>query len=174
MSHQLGRACYRLLHMLAAVLLAILLLGDSVDATAQNLTQFFELANPQRLDLRLFASGYGAEKYGTTHEGFELSQRVTGALGIVGRISGYQIYQGTGFDSPLVPSAHRAPHDFGRFGGTSGSCRFLARASSCWAAKMWGIATRRYSKMTSRAGSGCTPVIHLISHTVPSLLRKWR
>jgi hypothetical protein len=103
--------------MLAGVLLAILLLGDSVGAAAQDLTQFFELANPPRFDLRLFASGYGAEKYGTTHEGFEFSQTVTGALSMVGRISGYQIYQGTGFDSPLVPSAHSAPRNFGRFEG---------------------------------------------------------
>jgi hypothetical protein len=117
MSFQKGRACSDPSYMLAGVLLAILLLGNSGGAAAQDLTQFFDLANPPRFDLRLFASGYGAEKYGTTHEGFEFSQTVTGALGMVGRISGYQIYQGTGFDSPLVPSAHSAPRNFGRFEG---------------------------------------------------------
>jgi hypothetical protein len=75
-SFQNGRAYGYPSYMLAGVLLAILLLGDSVGAAAQDLTQFFELANPPRFDLRLFASGYGAEKYGTTHEGFEFSQTV--------------------------------------------------------------------------------------------------
>jgi hypothetical protein len=104
-------------YILAAVLMLLMLLGDGLDAAAQDLTEFFEFANPQRFDLRLFVSGYGAEKYGTTHEGFELDQTVTGALGIVARVSGYQIYQGTGFDSPLTPSAHSAPRNFGRFEG---------------------------------------------------------
>jgi hypothetical protein len=93
------------------------LLGNPRAAMAQDLTQLFSWPTPPLLQLRTFASGYGAEKYGTTHEGFELDQTLSGAAGLVGRVSGYQIYQGTGFDSPLVPSAHSAPRNFGRFEG---------------------------------------------------------
>src|SRR5271166_4320348 len=98
-------------------MLVLLTLGSATDTAAQDLTQFFDLANPPRLNLQLFAIGYGAERYGTTHEGFQLGQTVTDMLSIVSRISGYQIYHGTGFDSPLVPSAHSSPRNFGRFEG---------------------------------------------------------
>jgi hypothetical protein len=102
---------------LAGFLLALLMLASATSAAGQDLSEFFELANPARLTFRPFASGYGAEKYGTTHEGFELDQTITGAISLVGRVSAYQIYQGTGFDSPLIPSAHSATRDFGRFQG---------------------------------------------------------
>jgi hypothetical protein len=101
----------------ATSLLVLLTLAGPKGAAAQDLSQFFELSNPARFSLELFASGYGAEKYGTMHEGFELNQTITGAVSVVGRISAYQIYQGTGFDSPLLPSVHSATRNFGRFEG---------------------------------------------------------
>jgi hypothetical protein len=99
------------------MLLGLLILAGVTDATAQDLSIFYQPANPGRFTLRLFGTGYGAEKYSSTHEGFELSQTLTGAVSVVGRVSAYQIYQGTGFDSPLVPSAHSATRNFGRFQG---------------------------------------------------------
>lgn len=106
------------LHLGAGLLFAVaLILGHPLDTAAQDLTQLFQPADPSRLNLRLFGSGYGAEKYGTTHEGFELDQTLTQALSVVGRASAYQIYQGTGFDSPLTPSRHSSTRNFGRFEG---------------------------------------------------------
>jgi hypothetical protein len=101
----------------AAFLPILLIFASANRAAAQDLSQFFELSNPARFALELFASGYGAEKYGTSHEGFELNQTITQAVGLVGRISTYQIYQGTGFDSPLLPSVHSSTRNFGRFEG---------------------------------------------------------
>jgi hypothetical protein len=99
------------------VILAGLTLAGIADVQAQDMSQFFSLEKPGHFTLRLFAVGYGAEKYGTTHEGFEVNQTVTQAISVVGRISTYQIYQGAGFDSPLKPAARSAPRNFGRFEG---------------------------------------------------------
>jgi hypothetical protein len=99
------------------VLISWLMLTGIGDAEGQDIARFFELETPEHLSLRLFLAGYGAEKYGATHEGFELSQTITHEVSFVGRAIAYQIYQGTGFDSPLVPSPHSAPRDFGRFEG---------------------------------------------------------
>jgi hypothetical protein len=98
------------------ILLALMSLF-SCNAEAQDLSQFLNLERPGHLTLRVFAAGYGAEKYGTTHEGFELSQTITHEVSFIGRISGYQIYQGTGFDSPLTPLARSATRNFGRLEG---------------------------------------------------------
>jgi hypothetical protein len=104
-------------HLAAALLPLLLVIASANRAAAQDLSQLFELSNPARFSLELFASGYGAEKYGTSHEGFELGQTITQAFGLVGRISAYQVYQGTGFDDPLLPSVHSATRNFGRFEG---------------------------------------------------------
>ena len=73
--------------------------------------------SPEQLSLALFVNGYGSDKYGTTHEGFELEQSVATNLGLVARASAYQIYQGTGFDSPLLPASRSSTRNFGRFQG---------------------------------------------------------
>jgi hypothetical protein len=100
------------------VLLAIVaLLVWASDAQAQDFSSFLESASPNRFSLELFATGYGSEKYGTAHQGVEIGQTLTQGISVVGRLSAYQIYQGTGFDSPLTPSAHSAVRDFGRFEG---------------------------------------------------------
>jgi len=70
-----------------------------------------------QLNLALFISGYGSEKYGTTHEGFELQQSVIGQMSLVARATAYHIYQGTGFDSPLLPARKSSTRNFGRFQG---------------------------------------------------------
>lgn len=78
---------------------------------------FFHLMSPEQLSLALFVNGYGSDKYGTTHEGFELEQSVATHLGLVARASAYQVYQGTGFDSPLLPASRSSTRNFGRFQG---------------------------------------------------------
>jgi len=100
-----------------APLLLPLFVACAGAAHAQGSARFLELENPERLSLRFFAVGYGAEKYGTTHAGFEVDQTITRAVSIVGRVAAYQVYQGTGFDSPLTPSRHSSPRNFGLFEG---------------------------------------------------------
>lgn len=100
-----------------AIVLAALILGTSAAAHAQGSFRLLELENPGRLSLRVFAVGYGAEKYGTTHAGFEIDQTITRAISLIGRIAAYQVYQGSGFDSPLTPARRSSPRDFGLFEG---------------------------------------------------------
>jgi hypothetical protein len=100
-----------------AFLIVPLILISNAVAPARGASQFFELDNPGRLSLRLFAVGYGAEKYGTTHAGFEIDQTITRSISIIGRAVAYQVYQGTGFDSPLAPAQHSSPRNFGLFEG---------------------------------------------------------
>jgi hypothetical protein len=103
--------------LLVTIIVSTLMLVCGPDARAQSASQFFALEKPSRLTLRLFAAGYGAEKYGTSHEGLELDQTVTHEVSLVARAIAYHVYQGTGFDSPLTPSHRSAPRDFGRFEG---------------------------------------------------------
>jgi hypothetical protein len=100
-----------------APLLVLLIMGCAGAAHAQELSRFLEFENPGRLSLRFFAVGYGAEKYGTTHEGFEVDQTVTQVVSLIGRVAAYQVYQGTGFDNPLAPTRHSSPRNFGLFQG---------------------------------------------------------
>src|SRR5579872_6686896 len=77
---------------------AILILMFAVAADAAPLySDFFTAANPQHFSLTMFAAGMGAEsKYVATHEGFELEQTLTPYVSAVGRVAGYQGYQGDG------------------------------------------------------------------------------
>jgi len=98
-----------------AAIFALAVMGSSASARADS--DLFNLTNPEHLSLALFVSGYGSEKYGTTHEGFELEQTVTNQLSLVARTTAYHVYQGTGFDSPLLPASRSSTRDFGRFEG---------------------------------------------------------
>ena len=99
-----------------AILFPALLVGTST--FAQNLSGAFEFKRPAELGVTLFASGYAFEKGASTYEGFELEQTLTPYLSIVGAVSGYQFWKGTGgYDSPLTPAAKGAPRNFGRFQG---------------------------------------------------------
>ncbi len=104
-------------YMRVALLLVLLILGYSAAAHAQAPSRFLELESPGRFSLRLFSAGYGSEKYGTTHAGFEIDQTITRAISIIGRVIAYQVYQGTGFDSPLAPAHRSGPRNFGLFEG---------------------------------------------------------
>src|SRR5260370_11228277 len=102
---------------IVAILFALIAARGST-ADAFPYSDFFTPANPQHLSLTLFASGIGAEsRYAATHEGFQLEQTLNPYLGVVGRVSGYQIYQGAGWDNPLTVHPGTRPRNFGVFMG---------------------------------------------------------
>jgi len=85
-----------------AFLIAILVLSRASATHATPYSDFFSEANPPHFSLTMFASSFaGQYKYLATHEGFELEQTITPYVGLVGRVSGYQIYEGDGWDTPL-------------------------------------------------------------------------
>jgi hypothetical protein len=98
-----------------AAIFALAAVGGSAPARADS--GFFHLMSPEQLSLALFVSGYGSDKYGTSHEGFELEQSVNHHVSLVARATAYHVYQGTGFDSPLLPASRSSTRDFGRFQG---------------------------------------------------------
>ena len=95
-------------------------LGWSGSARAQLLQNlypgFFEPAKPQVLDAVLFGGGFGSQDYGAVQEGFQLEQTVTPYIGVVGRVTGYQLWIGDHFNNPLAPSTltHQARLNFAR------------------------------------------------------------
>jgi hypothetical protein len=95
------------------------MLAAASRANAQSATGagFFDLARPGHLTLTLFGLGYASGKYATTSQGAEIEQSLTRHLGLVGRVSGYQLYHGTGFDSPIVPRANGSPFHMARLDG---------------------------------------------------------
>jgi hypothetical protein len=95
-----------------AILIVLLMLKIAATADAAPYSDFFTGANPQHLGVTMFASGIAAEsKYTATHEGFELEQTLTPYVSLVGRVSGYQIYEGDGWDWPLAGHGSR-PRNF--------------------------------------------------------------
>ena len=100
-----------------AILFA-LFANQQLAALAFPYADFFTPANPEHLSLTLFASAIGAEsRYAATHEGFQLEQTLNPYIGAVGRVSGYQVYQGDGWDTPLTDHPGTRPRNFGVFMG---------------------------------------------------------
>ncbi len=95
--------------------------GAALMASSNPYPNFFDIATPGRFSLTLFGGGFGSDQYGTTQEGVQAEQSVTRYLGIVARATGYQLYMGHGFASPLEPnpgtSSGGARYNFGRFQG---------------------------------------------------------
>ncbi|MFZ2060782.1 MAG: hypothetical protein WAU82_07205 [Candidatus Binatus sp.] len=99
-------------------MLSVALAVRATSARALPYSDFFTPANPQHLSLTLFASAIGNESlYAATHEGFQLEQTLNPYIGVVGRVSGYQIYQGAGWDNPLLDHPKTRPRNFGVFMG---------------------------------------------------------
>jgi hypothetical protein len=99
-------------------MLSVLIAARAATARALPYSDFFTPANPQHLSLTLFASAIGNEsRYAATHEGFQLEQTLNPYIGVVGRVSGYQIYQGAGWDNPLTVHPGTRPRNFGVFMG---------------------------------------------------------
>lgn len=79
---------------------------------------FFSVQDPGRLDVTVFGGGYVSDKYGVLQEGVQVEQTLTPYIGGFGRATGYQLWIGEGFDSPLSPgSGHSSRLNFGRFQG---------------------------------------------------------
>ncbi len=79
---------------------------------------FFKIPKHGQLSTMGFVGGYVSDKYGTIQEGFQLEQSITRYIGVFGRLTGYQLWIGEGFDSPLDPgSGHSARLNFGRAQG---------------------------------------------------------
>jgi hypothetical protein len=79
---------------------------------------FFKIPDQERLSTTGFVGGFGSDKYGTAQEGFQLDQSITRYVGVFGRLTGYQLWVGGGFASPLKPnSGHDARLNFGRAQG---------------------------------------------------------
>ena len=106
---------------IAGVLLAVCVVGPSGSAQAQweNLYPgFFQLAKPEVFDVFAFGGGYGNTKYGVIQEGIQAEQSITPYLGMVGRVTGYQLWVGDNFDNPLVPgTGHQGRLNLGRIEG---------------------------------------------------------
>src|SRR5438874_4717647 len=70
---------------------------------------FFTLQKPATLNLMGFGGGFVSDKYGTLQEGAQLDQSITPYIGAVARVTGYQLWEGEGFDNPLNPgTGHQA------------------------------------------------------------------
>lgn len=120
-THRIGG----LLTMMAVMLLAPIAQAQISTTTAVGAAnpypEFFEIATPGRFSLTAFGGGFISDQYGTTQEGVQAEQSLTRYVGIVGRMTGYQLYMGQGFANPLSPStgtAHGSSrYNFGRFQG---------------------------------------------------------
>ncbi len=79
---------------------------------------FFQLENPLHAEATVFGGGFASDKYGTMQEGFQFEQTVTRYIGLFGRATGYQLWIGNGFESPLNPDAGAHSRlNFGRLQG---------------------------------------------------------
>ena len=104
---------------IVGLLLLVCTLGWTGIARAQleNLYPgFFQPASPQILDATLFGGGFGSQDYGAVQEGFQLQQTITPYIGLVGRVTGYQMWIGDHFNNPLAPATatHQSRLNFGR------------------------------------------------------------
>lgn len=109
--------------MLAALGALALALAIAAPAHAQfkpaNIYPGFDtIQQPGRFDLLGFGGGYVSDKYATTQQGIQFEQSITPYIGAVGRVTGYQLWIGSGFDNPLDPGTGHFPRlNFGRFQG---------------------------------------------------------
>jgi hypothetical protein len=98
------------------VLCASVWAPPSAHAQLQNLYPgFFRFQKPEVLDLIPYGGGFGSPKYGTIQEGVQLEQTITPYFGIVGRVTGYQLWIGDNYDDPLAPgNGHSGRLNFAR------------------------------------------------------------
>jgi hypothetical protein len=83
-----------------------------------NYPGFFSLQTPGLFQTTLFGGGFVSDKYGVLQEGVQAEQSITPYLGVFGRATGYQLWIGNGFESPLAPGSGSFPRlNFGRFQG---------------------------------------------------------
>ncbi len=83
-------------------------------ASLDQLDRLVTPAQPQ-LTVTLFGGGMAAEDYFLTDEGFQLEQSLTQGIGLVGRLTGYQLWIEQNATSPLAPSKNAVNRlNFGR------------------------------------------------------------
>ena len=107
---------------IVALALALSALTSAPDAHAQwfedTYPGFFSLQSPGLLQATIFGGGFVSDKYGVLQEGVQVEQSVTPYVGFFGRATGYQLWIGQGFESPLAPGSGSFPRlNFGRFQG---------------------------------------------------------
>jgi hypothetical protein len=113
----------RFLRMLAALGAIVMAVAVARPARAQftpgNLYPGFDtIQRPGRFDIIGFGGGFISDKYATTQQGVQFEQSITPYIGAVGRVTGYQLWIGGGFDNPLDPGTGHFPRlNFGRFQG---------------------------------------------------------
>ncbi len=79
---------------------------------------FYSLQTPGLIQMTAFGGGYASDKYGVLQEGTQVEQSITPYVGVFGRATGYQLWIGSGFESPLAPGSGNFPRlNFGRFQG---------------------------------------------------------
>ncbi len=79
---------------------------------------FFSLQTPALFQTTIFGGGFVSDKYGVLQEGVQAEQSVTPYIGFFGRATGYQLWIGQGYESPLAPGSGSFPRlNFGRFQG---------------------------------------------------------
>ena len=61
------------------------------------------------LQATAFGGGFVSDKYGVLQEGVQVEQSVTPYIGVFGRATGYQLWIGNGFESPLAPGSGSFP-----------------------------------------------------------------
>ncbi len=92
--------------------------SDLENKSLKSLYQLARLTTPAQphLDVTLFGGGLVSEDYYLTDEGIQLEQSITEGIGIVGRVTGYQLWIEKNSTSPLAPSNQTVNRlNFGRF-----------------------------------------------------------
>ncbi len=73
-------------------------------------------STPPHLDVTFFGGGFVSQDYYLTDEGIQLEQSLTEGLGLVGRVTGYQLWIEKNSTSPLAPNDQAANRlNFARF-----------------------------------------------------------
>src|SRR5215470_17006010 len=93
---------------IVCLIAGVSLLAVSASAWAANFFDdiypgFFTIQKPGTLNLLGFGGGFISDKYGTLQEGVQAEQSITPYIGAVARVTGYQLWEGEGFDNPLNP-----------------------------------------------------------------------
>src|ERR1039457_7297165 len=79
---------------------------------------FFSLQTPGLLQATAFGGGHVRDKYAVLQEGTQVEQSISPYIAVFGRATGYQLWIGGGFESPLAPnSGSFPPLNFGRLQG---------------------------------------------------------
>ena len=78
----------------------------------------FTLLSPETLNLVIYGGGFVSANFAATDQGIQANQSITQNIGLIARVTGYQLYINDDYDNPLDPGkGHEARLNFGRFQG---------------------------------------------------------